>query len=105
MEDLKGKCMKISQEELQEIFEGDHEDFETIESQGWDDQGKYQFKYPVVKHCKTGKFYTFCVQRSGSYFTDYNYYYPCSELQEVELQEKTVVVKEWVVINKTIQST
>ena len=57
----------------------------------------------VVKSNTTGKFYLYTLSRSGSPYSDYYFSYEDggTELQEVELQEKTIVVKEWVAVKET----
>ena len=76
---------------------GDDCEFEVVEgADEWDDQGKYQYSSVILEHKETGKFYTFEVQRSGSYFTDYFYsYYSIDKLQEVHQVEVTTTALVW----------
>jgi hypothetical protein len=64
------------------------EGFELIETGEWEDDGKYQYQSIIFK--KDGKFYCNSIQRSGSYFTDYDYEYftDCNEVQKVEVTTK-----------------
>lgn len=87
--------IKVSTDDLEQIWREDHPDYDTIDEDDWDDHGKYQFCYPVVKEIASGKFYTFCVQRSGSYFSDYDFHFPDNELTEVYKVKKIVEIEEW----------
>lgn len=76
---------------------GDAYDFDVVEdADEWDDQGKYQYSNVILRHKKTKKFYTFEVQRSGSYFSDYFYSYcDIDDLQEVHQVEVTTTALVW----------
>ena len=87
--------IKVSTDDLELIWKEDHPDYETVDEDDWDDQGKYQYCYPVVKEIASGKSYTFCVQRSGSYFSDYDYNFPDNELTEVRKVKKVVETEVW----------
>jgi hypothetical protein len=69
-----------------------------VEDDKWDDQGKYQYCYPVVQHIESGKFYTFCVKRSVSYFNDYDFDFPDNGLTEVQKVKKVIETEEWVAV-------
>lgn len=77
-------------------MEEDVEGYEWVESSDWEDQGKYQYQSVYVK--KDGKFYSFTVQRSGSYFSDYHYDFPELSLTEVEKKEVTITKEVWAVV-------
>ncbi len=90
--------IKVPSSEQKQIWREDHPDYEVVDEDDWDDQGKYQYCYPVVRHIESGKFFTFTVQRSGSYFSDYDYDFPDAELTEVHKVTKTIVTEEWEVV-------
>lgn len=87
--------IKVSSSEQKQIWREDHPDYEVVDFDDWDDQGEYQYCYPVVRHIESGKFSTFTVQRSSSYFSDYDYDFPDAELSEVT---KTIGTEEWEVV-------
>lgn len=84
--------MKISEEIQQELFEvGDeYQGFELAEIGDWVSEGKYEFQDIIVRY--QNKFYLFRKSRSGSCFTDYNYFYD-DECYEVEKRE--IVINRW----------
>ena len=90
--------IEVSPSELRQIWREDHPNYEMEEDTSWEDEGKYQYCYPVVKNVASGKFYSFCVQRSGSYFTDYDFDFPDNRLTEVQKIKKVVETKEWVAV-------
>jgi len=85
--------------------------FKEIGDDSWDDQGKYQYKYEqgqlveMDKNWKEIQAFNFgvsrSVQRSGSYFSDYNYDYKpyeVFEIKEVLIPEKIIpahIENEW----------
>lgn len=71
--------------------------FEVVEEGDWKDEGKFQDLEVIFKDVNTGKFYAFNIQRSGSYFSHYEYEV-WDSVSEVEKQTKTVVVERWVAI-------
>lgn len=92
--------IKLTSQEMKDIWQEDHPDYDMVEDVEWDDQGKYQYCYPVVQHIESGKFYTFCVQRSGSYFSDYDFDFPDSELTEVQKIKKVIETEKWVAVKE-----
>jgi len=91
--------IKVSSSDQKQIWHEDHPDYETVDESNWDDQGKYQYCYPVVKDIISGKSYTFTVQRSGSYFSDYDFDFPDAELTEVHKVTETIIVEKWVAVS------
>ena len=49
----------------------EHEGFKIIDEGEWADEGKYQYKDIIFEY--EGKFWSFSVDRNGSYFSDYYY--------------------------------
>lgn len=68
----------------------------TIEIQEWDGGGKWQTQSVVVEHLDSGWFYMFNVQRTGSYYSDYEYEMP-NKAVRVKKVERTI--SEWVIDN------
>lgn len=88
-------------DELDALLYEDEDLWEVVEDGEWIQDYKYQHKNTVVKHVPTGKFYSYDISRSGSPFTDWEYSYSYGDypdLYQVELKERTVVVKEWVAV-------
>lgn len=72
---------------LKEFGEGDdeHEDLTEVESEGWEQDGKYQSCATVYRHEPTGRFVCINQSRSGSYHSDWYYDDPtiCEVVPEV----------------------
>lgn len=75
----KQASIKVSLEIAKTIVEYDpgemYEGFMFIQRMESDDQGKYQYDRYIFLHIETKKFYMYSVQRSGSYFSEYNFEY------------------------------
>ncbi len=84
--------LEFRKEDLVNLMFGDESPLELVEAGKWGDEGKYSHKDFIFKH--EGKFYEVTLDRSGSYFTDYNYGY---EYWDDEVQCREVVKKEKVV--------
>ncbi|PPA87929.1 hypothetical protein C4A76_10660 [Brevibacillus laterosporus] len=92
--------MKTTEEQRLAIFFDDECDFEykRLKKTSWEDNGKYSscdciFKTPDGKH------YMFSVERSGSYFSHYEY--SCwGEVVEVEEVTRTIEVTRWEEVTK-----
>ncbi len=68
--------MNLTKEQANTLFwEVDKDDewgeFKVIEQGEWEDDGKYQYRDTIFKY--GGKIWSFTVDRSGSYFSDYHY--------------------------------
>lgn len=87
-----GKRIILSPEDVEQVVNEDHEDFEVID-QWVEDAGKYQHLTWIVKHIPTGDTYRGTATRSGSYFTDYDYDYD-PDLVQVYRTERVVEVWE-----------
>ena len=85
----------ISEDDATQIWDGDHEFFETFHEGEWVDKGKYQHLNIIFQRKSGGTFYRLDIGRSGSYFTDYEFYFTldCYEVQEVQ-----VIKTEWKVV-------
>lgn len=76
--------------------------WKMIEDGDWISEGKWEYQECVVQNIETGKYYSYGLSRSGSYYS--YWYYPHREddkgvtLYEVEPVEKTVVVTEWKIV-------
>lgn len=66
-------------------------DIELIQEGDWIDDDKYSFKTNIWKH--QSRFWSHNKSKSGSYFTDYEYY-DDDYLTEVFPKEKTIIVYE-----------
>ena len=89
--------IKLTKEEICDLYSGDLERFESVEDGPWEQDGKYQNAVFIVKEISTGKFYGYSLSRSGSYHTDWYYSFEDQGemLVEVKPIEKTVVVRTW----------
>mgnify|MGYP006995670095 CR=1 FL=1 len=81
----------FGEELLTQIEREGVEGYEVVHRGKWEDEGKYQYQDIVFLH--GGKHWIFCVTRSGSYFSEYNFEYP-SIAHEAEL--KVVRLETWV---------
>ncbi len=95
--------IRLTQEEFKLLVWEGLDEYEPIEDGSWEVEYEWQHQGRVVKSNTTGKFYLYTLSRSGSPYSDYYFSYEDggTELQEVELQEKTIVVKEWVAVKET----
>ena len=82
----------LTEEEAKSIYWEDNPDYKEVEDQGWEDEGKYSFGSKIFQD-KDGKFWKVGANRSGSYFTDYDYNYN-TEIFEVE--QKEITTMQWV---------
>jgi hypothetical protein len=73
--------------------ETDEDTFTYVETTDWDGADKYQYAYIVFSW--DGKTYGISVQRSGSYFTDYHYWY---DLNVFRVEKTTRTITEWTAI-------
>lgn len=75
----------------------DELDLVLHEEGDWDVDTKYQHISNIYFQESTGKYFELGISRSGSPFTDWYYSFEDSgeNLIEVELVEKTTVVKSW----------
>jgi hypothetical protein len=84
---LQDAVAKSSDESAECMIDGLELEYDEVEDEGWDDDGKYSFNYVIYKI--EGKYYGFCQTRSGSYFTDY--YYSVDEVQELPKKEDETI--------------
>ncbi|WP_185183791.1 hypothetical protein [Bacillus subtilis] len=68
---------------------------ELIEEADWSDEGKYSSSEIIFK--LDGKYYSFGVSRSGSYFSYYEYEYD-TDVIEVEQVTETIKITKWVAV-------
>jgi hypothetical protein len=85
---------KISEEVAEQIFDGDHPDYETVEEGEWISEGKYEHCSHIVKDVDE-IYWEISSSRAGSYFTDYEYF---SNTELIEVEQKIVKVTEWIAI-------
>jgi|SRR6185437_12687672 len=89
-----------------ELNENETVYFMESEIDGWDDQGKYQYQQQIYEAALVkdgdwddttylGIFFAQDIQRSGSYFTHYEYYHEKPVEVELKEYEKTITVREW----------
>lgn len=90
--------LAFDEQELLDIWREDcDERFQLVDEGEWVDGGKYQSLEVVFADTETNKTYSFGITRSGSYFSEYNYEI-WDNAVEVKLEERTIIVKEWVAI-------
>jgi hypothetical protein len=82
---------KLTEEEVESIFDEEHSDYKLVKDIGFTDEGKYSFGTKIFRDAD-GTCWKVSASRSGSYFTDYEYQYD-SEIVEVE--EKEVTIRKW----------
>lgn len=82
--------MSIKTKDILALFDEDDEADETVlecvDEGEWTSDGKYELKSDVYKHIPTGRFFCINSDRSGSYYSDYEYgerY--CHEVKPVEV--------------------
>ncbi len=90
--------MKLTGEQqsiVDELYEvGDeYEGFKLVEKSPWEDMGKSQCRDIVFEY--ENKIWSQAVSRTGSYFTDYDYF--CDE-DVFEVEKKEVVTYKWVAV-------
>lgn len=78
----------ITEEQAKQLFmeeelELNGMSLELHESEDWEDDGKYSIGRNIYVDTNTNKFYAHNVSRTGSYYSDYDYYYE-PKLYEVE---------------------
>lgn len=77
----------ITEELAEQLFNEEYEgtDYELVEIEPWEDDGKYSLTRVIFKH--NGKIYACQVNRTGSYYTDYYYsfYTDCNEVIQKEI--------------------
>jgi hypothetical protein len=82
--------MEIGTQELLNILGGDCPDdseFRLYQEDPWISEGKYESRFVILVHTPTGKFYEFQESRSGSYFTEYQYWHEWQPGDTVTLSE------------------
>lgn len=82
-----------SQEAVEEILDGAHHDFIIIDAGEWVSDGKYDGRTTIVQRLSDKTFWSVNSSRSGSYYSDYDYYYD-TELLQVAPVEKTITAYE-----------
>ncbi len=76
------------------ICEEYSEEFDVVEVSGWVDDGKYEFCTAIISDGT--KYYRFCISRSGSNFTDWNYdWEDMDEITCCEVVQKEVITTIW----------
>ena len=98
-EDLEEMSIAYDKDETKVI------EFATVEEGKWDDEGKYQYQDNIFQvlltdenrenYTNTDVFYRQSVDRSGSYFSHYEYTYSKPVQVELHEYEKTITVREW----------
>ena len=82
--------MKLTEDEVQEILWGDHDDFETIEEISGESRRWSSTDTVIVKHIPTGKFYS--VYWENGLTESQENYIEAQEAKEVKKVIKTVEV-------------
>ena len=90
---IKEKHMNELHKRIYEAFDEETDDIEIIEQGNWEIQYKDRACLESIVKFE-GKYYSIVQNRSGSYYTDYNYDDPI--ITEVEPKIETVVITKWV---------
>ena len=66
----------------------------------WVDEGKYQFQENILQNTSTGRYYSYGLSKSGSYFSDFTYSFEWEkdEIELVEVVKVNKVIKVWVAV-------
>lgn len=87
----------IERQEVLELIHGyDTERYKLVEEGDWLSNGKYAYKECIIQHIETGKYYRIYADRTGSYYSDYEYDYS-NTATEVKQVEKVVTC--WEVVS------
>ena len=88
--------LEFKKEDLVNLVFGDESPLELVEEGKWEDEGKHSYKDFIFKY--EGKFYEISLDRSGSYFTDYEYghEYWDDMVQCAEVVREEKVINVWV---------
>ncbi len=88
--------VEFKKEDLVNLVFGNKTPLVLVEEGKWEDEGKYAYKDFVFEY--EGKFYLIILDRSGSYFTEYNYGHEYWDdlVQCREVVKKDKVIYEWV---------
>ena len=64
------------------------------------DEGKYQFQEHILQDISTGRYYSYGLSKSGSYFSDFTYSFEWEkdEIELVEVIKKTKVIEVWIAV-------
>jgi hypothetical protein len=87
--------LKLTAEQAKKISWEDTDEFEVIELEPWEDDGKYSYRGIIFKKLDGDQYFYLSISRSGSYFSDYYYCYEdateytCPQVEQVEIK-KTV---------------
>jgi hypothetical protein len=89
--------LKLDNETAWQLFCGDSTDEYTVVDTGeWVSYGKFDTKTVVFEDNLTGKFYAMYGDRSGSYYTDYEYSINNNkEVECVEVKRITRTIEDW----------
>jgi hypothetical protein len=74
------------------LYEDEAPDLETVEKGEWTSEGKYEMRTDIVKHVPSGEHWAVHQDRSGSYWSDYEY----GETTANRVWPKEVTVTQWV---------
>lgn len=81
----------LSLKEILDQYESEDLECEVIEEGDWINDHKYQYKTDIIKY--NNKYYEIMQNRSGSYWSDYDY--GDSEIHEVTPVKKMIEVTTW----------
>ena len=89
--------IQLTPAQTEELYsEGGIEDFNIIERGSWDADDKIQTQTSILLQASTNKFFSFCVCRSGSPFTDWHYSWNDDEGAEIyEVESIPTTTYEW----------
>ncbi|MBY4725714.1 MULTISPECIES: hypothetical protein [Burkholderia] len=81
----------LSIPEVIQLFDDEDERLEEVERGAWESDGKYELRTDIVKDTHTGKFYAIHQNRSGSYWSEYEY----GDTEANEVKPVQVMVTQW----------
>ncbi len=85
--------MRIEEDKARELyFDGKTEGYKKVDESSLYSESKSEVGTYVVEDLKTGKHYQSTVQRSGEYWSSYEWYF---DEDFVEVEQVEVVVKQW----------
>lgn len=88
--------IEIKEEDIKDLLsEEETNGYSFIEKSNWVADGKYDFREFVITRISDNTFWQGSYQRSGSPFSDYEYYYDTSLCQVIK---KEIVRYEWVMV-------
>jgi hypothetical protein len=86
---------ELSLKQILDQYDSDELEYKMIEEGDWINEHKHQFKTDIIEY--NNKYYEIMQNRSGSYWSDYEY--GDSEIREVKPVKKVIEVTSWESVN------